>query len=87
MQFDGLCERPAALQPSSDRVRQNTPPEINNRIDEAMMKRIWEYATKSKEEITARIEELDREWDLERVLETGAGALALSGVVLRSSFG
>src|SRR5687768_553578 len=82
MQMDGLLERPATLAPAADRVRLNTSPEINNRIDQAMMKRVWEYAKKPREEITARIAELDREWDLERVLETGAGTLALGGVVL-----
>ena len=82
MQVDVLLERPAAENRVADRVRQNTPAQINHRIDEAMMKRIWEYARKSPAEITSRIEQLDREWDLERVLETGAAALSLSGVAL-----
>ena len=82
MDVDLLLERPAAESRVADRVRQNTPAGINNRIDEAMMKRIWEYAKKPREEITQRIQQLDREWDLERVLETGAGALSLSGVAL-----
>lgn len=80
--MDVLLERPATETRGPDRVRQNTPPEINNKIDEAMMKRIWEYAKKSHEEITARIAQLEREWDLERVLETGSATLALSGVAL-----
>ena len=82
MQADALFDRPATEGHVADRVRQNTPPEVNNRIDEAMMKRLWEYARKSREEITARIAELDREWDLERVLETGAATLSLGGVAL-----
>ena len=47
-----------------------------------MMKRVWVYSHKSRPEISARIEALDREWDLERVLESTAGALALSGVLI-----
>lgn len=82
MEMDALLERPATENRVADRVRQNTPAEINNRLDEAMMKRIWEYAKKSREEITARIAQLDREWDLERVLETGAATMSLSGVAL-----
>lgn len=82
MQVDVLLERPASQESTTDRVRQNTPPAINSRIDQATMKRVWEYARKSREEITKRIRELDSEWDLERVLETGAAGAALTGVVL-----
>ena len=66
----------------ADRVRLHTATRFNQRIDQAMMKRIWLYARKSPQEISERIEELDREWDLERIMETGAGALALSGVLI-----
>jgi hypothetical protein len=82
MQMDVLLDRPVSQPPSADEVRLRTPARYNHRIDQAMMKRVWQYARKSKEEITARIEELDREWDLERVLESAAGTLALSGVLL-----
>ena len=80
MQVDALLERPASQ--TSDRVRQNTPPEINTRIDSATVKRVWDYSRKSPEEITARIQELDCEWDLERLLETVAAGTALTGVFL-----
>jgi hypothetical protein len=46
------------------------------------MKRIWFYARQPKAEISRRIQELDREWDLERYVETKAASLALAGVVL-----
>ena len=82
MQVDVLLERPAAQGPVIDRVRQNTPAAINSRIDNATMKRVWSYARKSRDDITARIREIDREWDLERILETGAAGFALAGVVL-----
>lgn len=67
---------------SVESVRLQTPERFNHRIDQAMMKRVWKYARATREEITARIKELDREWDLERVLESTAGMLALYGVFL-----
>jgi hypothetical protein len=82
MQVDVLLDRPAAETRIQDRVRLNTRPEINQKIDQAMIKRIWGYAKKSRDEITARIHQLDREWDLERVLETGAAGLSLGGVLM-----
>ena len=82
MQVDVLLDRSAAENRTADRVRRNTAPQINQKIDQAMMKRVWEYAKKSRDEISARIAELDREWDVERVLETSAGALSLGGVLM-----
>jgi len=83
MQFDGLLQPAAQSLPAKrDRVRNSTPSHINYRIDQAMMKRIWAHARKSREEITFLIEQLDREWDLERVLESNAAGLALGGLLL-----
>lgn len=65
-----------------DRVRENTPAEINARIDAATVARVRAYAAAGLPEIAARIHELDREWDVERVLETNAAALALVGLGL-----
>jgi hypothetical protein len=65
-----------------DRVRENTPAEINARIDAKTEADVRAYAARSLPTITARIAELDREWDVERVLETNAAALALTGLGL-----
>ncbi len=65
-----------------DNVRRHTPARLNRKIDQAMMKRILGYSKKSPEEISARIQELDQEWDLERIVETGAGTVALTGVLM-----
>lgn len=67
---------------SADRVRANTSEAINRRIDRAIEARVREYAQKSSEEITRRIDELDLEWDIERLLETNASALAFTGLLL-----
>lgn len=67
---------------NADRVRANTAHEINREIDREADARVREYAQKSPAEITRRIEELDREWDMERLLETNASALAFAGLAL-----
>lgn len=65
-----------------DRVRENTSPLDNKKIDEQIEKRIDEYANKSNDEISKRISELDKEWDIERILESNASSLALTGLLL-----
>lgn len=66
---------------TADRVRAHTAPEVNRHIDEAAEDRVRQYAGASSDEIGRRIEELEREWDTERVLETNASALAFAGLV------
>jgi hypothetical protein len=68
-----------------DRVRANTVPEVNRRIDEQIERNIRHYAGQTKEEIYRRIQDLDREWDIERVLETMASSFSLTGIVLGST--
>jgi hypothetical protein len=66
----------------SERVRRHTADHINDRIDAEIAERILHYTTRPKTEIAGRIEELDREWDVEQVLETNASTLALAGLGL-----
>jgi hypothetical protein len=67
---------------TADRVRANTSEEINRRIDQKIEDRVREYSKRSQSDITRRIEELDREWDMERLLETNASAIAFTGLAL-----
>ena len=67
---------------TADRVRANTAEEINRQIDSDIDARVREYDTRSRADITRLIEELDREWDMERLLETNASAIAFTGLVL-----
>jgi hypothetical protein len=67
---------------SADRVRRSTAPEVNREIDHRTNNNIRHYANSSEEAIDRRIEELDREWDIERTLEVNASTLALTGLVL-----
>jgi hypothetical protein len=66
----------------ADRVRANTKPQINESIDRALEQRIRFYATQTRETISARIAELDREWDVERTLEANASSIILGSFVL-----
>ena len=66
---------------SSERVRMHTAPAVTSAIRRRMLERIA-YLSQNPALIDKRLEELDREWDLERVLETGAASLTLTGLVL-----
>lgn len=63
------------------RVELNTEEEINRRIRRELEARVCYYA-QHLEEIDSRLDELDREWDVERLLETNAGAFSLVGLAL-----
>jgi len=68
-----------------ERVRENTLPDINRRIDDQIERNIRHYSGQTKEEIYRRIHELDQEWDIERVLEAMASSFSLTGMVLGST--
>jgi hypothetical protein len=67
---------------TQDRVREHTHCEVNEQIDRNTQACLERFAKASREEITAHINELDREWDIERRLQANASVLALSGVIL-----
>lgn len=72
-----------AIQPyETDRVRRHTPPDINASIDDEIRATISRYAGTSRETLTRRIDALDREWDIERVLEANAASFSLAGLAL-----
>lgn len=70
------------LPKSTERVEKHTNSEINKRIYKDTLLNIGKHLDKSNEEISDRIEELENEWDVERVLETNASSLILAGIVL-----
>jgi hypothetical protein len=67
---------------SPDLVRAKTSPESLEKIDRAMHEKVLYYSSKPREVLSRRIAELDREWDIERILEANASSLALTGVFL-----
>jgi hypothetical protein len=66
-------------------VSREPPPRIHQRIQRGMLQRLH-YYQQHPEEIEERLAALDREWDVERVLETHAAA-AVSTSVLLGLFG
>ena len=67
---------------SLDRVRGSTASDVNEQIDLQTDINIQQYKGKSTAEILERIQMLDKEWDIERVLEVNASSLALTGLIL-----
>ena len=64
----------------ADRVREQSSAESNREIDRETEGRLLRYASMSKEEVSRRIEELEKEWDMERLLETNASALTVGAM-------
>src|SRR5436305_766385 len=65
-----------------ERVSVNTAEEINERIRRQTEANVARYASAGPQAIDRRLEELDREWDIERCVETMAPAFTLLGMTL-----
>ncbi len=72
---------------TGDRVRRYTRESAQSEIDRRTARQVRLYAGQSRDVIDERLRELDREWDIERVLEANASGLALTGVVLAATRG
>lgn len=72
----------SVLPATSTRVERFTSPSLNNRIRTESDARVSRLERAKPVEIQARLEELDREWDIERVLQANASALVMLGVIL-----
>jgi len=70
------------MSPASGRVRRYTAPDVNASNDAALERRLHTLAVRTPQEIQRRIGELEREWDMEQVLQTNAATLALGGLAL-----
>ena len=66
----------------ADRVRAHTPAALNQRVDAETQHCLESLAGADPLEIAAHIDALDREWDVERYLQTNASIVSLAGVVL-----
>jgi hypothetical protein len=64
-----------------DRVRLRTDEDVLDGLDHDLRGRVARYAQADEREIAARLEELDREWDVERVLIVNASTLATLGIL------
>ena len=65
-----------------DRVREHTAEPVNSQVDHEAFQCVRSLDNAGRGTITRHIDRLDREWDIERVLQTNASILALSGIVL-----
>ena len=70
------------LNSETDPVRANTTPDALKAIDTSIEEKILYFSTQPKDVISKRIHQLEREWDIERWIETNASSLALTGLVL-----
>jgi hypothetical protein len=69
-----------------EHVRKVSSDSQNAVIDKTILQNIREHAGKSHAEISQRIEALDREWDIERVLDLNMSAMALCGITVSLLF-
>ena len=67
--------------PTATRVNENTSEDNNRQIRHTTRQNI-EYYLLHKEQIPARLQALDEEWDVERALATGSSTLTLLGIFL-----
>ena len=66
---------------STERMERATSTSVNRRIEAEIMASI-EYHMAYPDEIDQRLKELEEEWDIERVLQANASALAFLGTAL-----
>ena len=65
-----------------ERVPRHTPDRYNAEIRRKTEANVAHYAREGRAAIDRRLDELDHEWDIERVLEANAASVALVGVGL-----
>ncbi|MCG6568432.1 DUF2892 domain-containing protein [Tessaracoccus sp. ZS01] len=63
--------------PNADHVRRSTPDKVQQRLEKERLQRVAALADAPADVITQHIKDLDRAWDVERVLEANASTLML----------
>jgi hypothetical protein len=71
-----------ALPATVDRVPESTADEVNDRIRRTTERNVARAARGGAGHIDRRLRELDREWDIERTLESNAATVSLVGLGL-----
>jgi hypothetical protein len=67
---------------TTSRVAEHTADEVNARISRRTKDNLEFYGAAGGESIDQRLAELDREWDIERMLEANAASAMLLGLYL-----
>ncbi|MCX6966531.1 MAG: hypothetical protein NTZ46_01910 [Verrucomicrobia bacterium] len=70
------------LPKTTSRVSQCTSRKLNERIFSKTQKNVEAFCGTDQETLAKRLEELDREWDFERAIQTGASIQVLLGLAL-----
>lgn len=70
------------IPPSTSKVKLHTKPESNQKIEQKTQQNIKDYQGASKELLNKRLQQLDREWDIERVVESKAAVMILISTIL-----
>jgi hypothetical protein len=65
---------------TTDRVRKNTDACVNGQIDRRTLGNVARYAALGSDAVDARLDHLDREWDMERILQANAAGISIVGV-------
>jgi hypothetical protein len=73
------------LPPTTQRVELHTAPEINDAIRQRADAEIVRLEGAPATRIDQRLQALDREWDVERLLQTNASILVLAGLALATT--
>ena len=63
--------------PNADHVSSSTADDVQQRLDQERLQRVTDLVGAPSAVITQHIEDLDRAWDVERVLEANASSLIL----------
>ena len=75
-------QKAALLPDTDDRVPRNTSTVVNHRIQGRTLHHVSRLTGVDPRFIDDRIQQLQREWDIERTLEANAASLSLAGIVL-----
>ena len=69
---------------TQQRIADHTAEQVNRRVQRATERRIW-YYTQHPDEIEQRLDEIEREWDVERALEVNVAIAGFIGVALATT--
>ena len=69
----------------NDRIQRSSPDSVNREMEQELRESIRYYSIQSKEVISERIRQLEKEWNMDRMLITNAAAVAGIGVLLAAT--
>ncbi|HEY1023013.1 MAG TPA: DUF2892 domain-containing protein [Flavisolibacter sp.] len=70
------------IQLNNDRVRRNTAVKVNQKIDQQTDANVRKFASQGSGAMEMRLQQLDKEWDIERSLQLASGLNVLIGLTL-----